>query len=725
MDGVPPAHRSPISPVRSLADDLRSRADDDLVRLLTRRPDLCRPEPADLTSLAARAGTRPSVHRALELLDAAQLAVLRALAATGDPVRPDPAAALLGVAPEALAPVVDALWEAALVWQDGHGRHLPRVVTEILGGTDARPPAGWSLTAPAVSAIPRPPEAVASACGAHASVALELLDELAYRWTEDPPRALRHGGLPLRDLNQLAQAMGVTTGQAAVVVEVAWAARLVADDEEADPHWRTTSFTEDWRLLPPAARWALVIQAWYRLPRAPHLAGGRGPDGAAFGALGPGLRWPDVRRLRHLILSEVQRLQPDGANGSAGTVSRPDPVELARRVRWLCPRLDTKDVDALTTAVLAEADLLGLTDAGAPGPGLALLLRDGSADQLADRIVRWLPEPADHMLLQADLTAVVPGRVDGELGTTLRGCAEVESRGGATVFRFSEASLHRWFDSGRAPEELLDRLARLSRTPVPQPLGYLVQDVARRHGQIRAGVASCYLRSDDPALLSDLLSRRELSGLGLRRLAPTVLICSSPAAQVVRRLQAGGLRPLLEGPDGSAVATPRLEGAGRPRVSQSRPEPAAATTSNPVDLAGLVTRLRQAQAGRYEPGPVAQAAQAGRAGYAARPALANQAAQPSSDQPATRQAAGPVGPPGAPVTVPVTDPTVTLALLREAIDDGRSIWVAVADRDGHTEAVLLHPTQVASGRVLGTVEGSAQPRSFPVHRICGVADVLC
>ena len=45
-------------PVRSLADDLRGRSDDQLERLLTGRPDLLHPVPADMTALAARSSNR-------------------------------------------------------------------------------------------------------------------------------------------------------------------------------------------------------------------------------------------------------------------------------------------------------------------------------------------------------------------------------------------------------------------------------------------------------------------------------------------------------------------------------------------------------------------------------------------------------------------------------------------------------------------------------------------
>ena len=67
-------------PVRSLADDLRGRSDDQLERLLAGRPDLLHPVPADMTALAARAGSAISTARALDRLDGLTLAVAAAVA---------------------------------------------------------------------------------------------------------------------------------------------------------------------------------------------------------------------------------------------------------------------------------------------------------------------------------------------------------------------------------------------------------------------------------------------------------------------------------------------------------------------------------------------------------------------------------------------------------------------------------------------------------------------
>src|SRR5690606_27039329 len=63
----------------SLAEWLRERSDEELAALLRARPDLATPPPADTSVLATRVGSRSSVARACEDLDAFALSTLEAL----------------------------------------------------------------------------------------------------------------------------------------------------------------------------------------------------------------------------------------------------------------------------------------------------------------------------------------------------------------------------------------------------------------------------------------------------------------------------------------------------------------------------------------------------------------------------------------------------------------------------------------------------------------------
>jgi len=130
---VPASSSRPAPAVRSLADDVRARNDEQLRELVRRRPDLARPAPSDLTSLAARASTRSSVQRALDGLDRGHLQVLEALVVSGDPIDLPTAAMLLGTSAESLDGFVRDLWDRALLWHGSEGQHVVRTVAEVLG----------------------------------------------------------------------------------------------------------------------------------------------------------------------------------------------------------------------------------------------------------------------------------------------------------------------------------------------------------------------------------------------------------------------------------------------------------------------------------------------------------------------------------------------------------------------------------------------------------------
>ena len=79
--GAGPASALRTAGVEELAVHLTALSDAELASLLAARPDLISPPSPSLTSLAARAGARPSVERALADLDAPALDAARASAA--------------------------------------------------------------------------------------------------------------------------------------------------------------------------------------------------------------------------------------------------------------------------------------------------------------------------------------------------------------------------------------------------------------------------------------------------------------------------------------------------------------------------------------------------------------------------------------------------------------------------------------------------------------------
>src|SRR4029434_1499070 len=117
----------------------------------------------------------------------------------------------------------------------------------------------------------------------------------------------------------------------------------------------------------------------------------------------------------------------------------------------------------------------------APGAPVSARSEEGAAADSRG----LLPEPVDHVLAQPDLSLVAPGPLVSELADTLAVMADVESSGGATVFRVSEATCRRALDFGWSASDLHEFFARSSRTPIPQALDYLIDDVTRQHGRLR------------------------------------------------------------------------------------------------------------------------------------------------------------------------------------------------------------------------------------------------
>ncbi|HEX5535084.1 MAG TPA: helicase-associated domain-containing protein, partial [Actinomycetales bacterium] len=319
---------------------------------------------------------------------------------------------------------------------------------------------------------------------------------------------------------------------------------------------------------------------------------------------------------------------------------------------------------------------LGVTGLGAlSSAGRAML--DPDADTAAV-LATLLPAEVTEVLLQADLTAVAPGPLAPELRSELALMADVESRGGATVYRFRDSSIRRALDAGRTADEVLEFLATHSRTPVPQPLEYLVKDAARRHGLIRVGTASAYLRSDDEAVLGELLADRRTAMLRLRRLAPTVLAAQADPHVVLQTLREIGLAPAAEGPDGALVLRRPDERRTPPRQA---PRPVGVGARLEPSLAeAVVEGLRRGDA---EPRP--------------KPAEGN-------------------GPAPAPM-----DPASSLAELRAAAADRRRMWMGISDPMGQVTRRLVEPLGVSAGRITVFDHGVGEVRTVSVHRVTGVA----
>ncbi|WP_190819035.1 helicase-associated domain-containing protein [Saccharopolyspora pogona] len=501
--------------------------------------------------------------------------------------------------------------------------------------------------------------------------ALELLrhvEELLAAWGEEPPDVLRSGGVGVRDLRRTAKAIEIDENQLGLLVEVAVAANLLANSEGSEPQWVPTIQSDTWLASPPGQRWATLAQAWLDLPRLPGLIGARDEKDRLLNPLSEDLRRPLAPKDRRRILDYLDELP--GGHGA-----RLDDV--AAVLGWRAPRRGGRLRDDLVLWTLAEATVLGVVALHALTTAGRVLLVDGAAEaarQLADA----LPEPLDHVLVQADLTVVAPGRLEPDLAIEMKLVADVESAGSATVYRISEGSIRRAFDAGHTADDLHSLFRTRSRTPIPQSLTYLIDDVARRHGRLRAGTAAAFLRCDDPLLLAEILAKPESEELELRRIAPTVLVSPLPLADVVAVLRVAGFAPVAEGPDGNVLD---LRESGRRVRGKSRPaQPVAIAAPSPEQLGELVAQLRAGD----------------RAGAARR----GSAVSPERGRPSAE---------------------ATLQLLRDAARQRRSVWLGFVDTHGVRSQRVVRPVSVGGGILQGFDTSSEELGNFPLHRIMSVA----
>ena len=82
--------------------------------------------------------------------------------------------------------------------------------------------------------------------------------------------------------------------------------------------------------------------------------------------------------------------------------------------------------------------------------------------------------------------------------------------------------IHEYASASVPPfRKIKDFLKKISKTPMPQPLEYLITDVAKRHGKLRVGNTTAYLRCEDEGLIQEILHDRRLDHLRMRKLAMT------------------------------------------------------------------------------------------------------------------------------------------------------------------------------------------------------------
>ena len=716
--------------VNSFADELRARSDESIAHLFAVRPDLLSPVPTDLSALSARANSTPSLMRALESLNKFQIEVLTSASTLTQPFSKSE---LLSVSVPEAGEELLRLWAAALVYKDGTKYRLPGNLGQLIGDEPAGlgpkslkkidfkslkdlpsdsaavlerltwgPPRGQvgNIKAPGTAigwliehdylavmdsktvVLPREvgmhlrggkvfkeysPQAnsfvgtarkqkdIDRAAIANISNFLRWCEELAHNWSDEPPIALRSGGLGIRDLKRSADHLGIDENCVAFVAEVLYLGGLIVIDPD-DQILPTNSF-DIWMSRSLEERWSSLVNLWLETSRVSGLAGKIGEKNIA--PLGPELDRAGIASMRKVTLNILaENLESD-----------PAIKNLQEIIAWQMPQRFNAEYIEWT---LREAEWLGLTGQGALSEfGIAFL--NGSDDLGVERA---LPKPVDHILIQADNSAIAPGPLTVELANMIGTIADIESRGGASVYRFSESSIRRGLDHGQTGEQIKDFLKKTSKTPVPQPLEYLINDVAKRHGRLRVGMAQTYIRCEDEGLLTQILHDKKLESLRFRKLAPQVLVCDFETGDVIATLREANYLPAAETASGILISAPAIRRAkSRPKPPRVISETSAPSSQSEIIIKAAVRTLRTGE-------------------------------KASSHKPRE---------------VPRTTANETLDLLHQYIEEQASLTIGYADTNGGVSNRLIDPISISLGTLIARDHATGEMQSFRIPRITGVS----
>lgn len=564
---------------------------------------------------------------------------------------------------EATTPVRRLLAHGLLVAVGPDTVELPREVGLSLRG-DA--PLGPSrLSPPPLRAQDIGQSTVDKTAAGQVLAALRKVEQLLEMFGADGPPVLRSGGLGIREVRRIAKTLELTQQEAAAYLESCAAAGLLDHAPGPAAQWLPTRTFDVWLARAPEQRWAQLASAWVEMTAWPGLVGHKDDRDKGLNALSFDVSRTWATSVRRRTLDLLAGLPAGSALGSETVVEQ---------LAWRWPRRAFTGRIELIAAVLAEGEELGLLGRAAMSSAGRAVLSGGDG---AAALAGCLPEPVDHVLIQADLTVVAPGPLEPGLAREIAAVADVESSGGATVYRIDERTVRRALDSGRTAADLQELFTARSRTPVPQALSYLVEDVARRHGRLRAGSATSYLRCDDETLIAELVADRRTAALHLRRIAPTVLVAGAPVKTLLDVLRVAGYAPVAEDPEGAVVLSRPDAKRLAPRTQRSRP-----VASLPSDEQ-LVDAIRKVRAGDR----------------------------------ATRNARRmPVG-----TRIPGVTTAATLETLQQAMHEDRQVWLGYVDADGGATQRVVDVVSLSGGFLQGFDFTAGAPRTFSLHRITSVA----
>lgn len=378
--------------------------------------------------------------------------------------------------------------------------------------------------------------------GEAAERANRLLDgvETLLRLVDEGQVSIRKaGGIGPRELKRLGKLCGLDSLSVARLLELTGVARLV---KVSGSTLTTSDLAARWWTLARQARYLALVRAWMASDRFLTRGLAETMDADKIVALGDSGPIAAAAAGRSNTLQTISGLPDDSAY---------EPDQLAAAVVWQGPNLwgaGEPPAEVLVDWTLEESELLGLVGANAPTRTLRALL---SCDEvlLGETLTDTVADDQDQFVLQSDLTAVAFGPLSPSTARSLADMTErtTDGDGRTPIFRFTEAAIRRAFDRGWDAESVTAFLSQHSLAGIPQPLEYLLADVARQYGSIRVLPAQCIVIAVDDITAVEVAANRKAANLGLRLVAPTVLTSPLDPVTVTEALRALGLFPVLEG----------------------------------------------------------------------------------------------------------------------------------------------------------------------------------
>ncbi|HEX9315440.1 MAG TPA: helicase-associated domain-containing protein, partial [Actinomycetota bacterium] len=431
----------------------------------------------------------------------------------------------------------------------------------------------WQVEAPPLPLVPAP----GAEQPGDPSRVLGDLEAVLDEWAQSPPPCLQKGGLGVRELKKTAKNLGFGERYVSFLYALAVEAELVGVDDAN--RIALSPVAAEWAAEPPAQRWSALLGSWIGATLWTEESDGVVPIDKV-------VRMDWLAHLRACVASELAALPP-----GMGT----DAASLAARISWRFPSRIRNTEVALE---FVERAVEALTWLGiATGPNQIAVVEPGrSAAREADWAesdgpgARAFAAEVATCTVGADLHVIVPGPPVHELASALRRFGDLKASSPARIYKLSEASVRRALDGGMEAAEIIEVLTRHSTTDVPQNVLYLIEDVARRHGNLVVGRTSLYLRSEDPMLLRAAVADRRLASMRPHLIAPTVAVLEADDVDgLLALLRAAGYLPVAER-DGSSLRPESSHGDERVR-RLLRPSQVAIGLS-PAEAAALAATLR-------------------------------------------------------------------------------------------------------------------------------------